>query len=53
MSEYLIKECYVNDAICPYVFIQKLGSGFVIVTVHIDDINLIGTQVGSKRMLSI
>lgn len=43
LSEYLINEGYINDVICPCVFIKKTGSGFVILAVYVDDINLIGT----------
>ena len=43
LSEYLIKERYNNDPICPCVFIKKSETGFAIVTVYVDDINLIGT----------
>ena len=43
LSEYLIKERYKNDPICPCVFIKKSEIGFAIVAVYVDDINLIGT----------
>jgi len=43
LSECLIKEGYTNDPICPCVFIKKNGSGFVIIAVYVDDLNLIGT----------
>ena len=43
LSEYVIKERYKNDPICPCVFINKSKTGFSIVAVYVDDINLIGT----------
>ena len=43
LSAYLIKERYNNDLICPCVFNKKSESGFAIVAVYVDDINLIGT----------
>lgn len=43
LSEYLIKQGYINDAICPCIFIKKTTLGFVILAVYVDDINLIGT----------
>ena len=43
LSEYLIKEKYKNDPICPCVFINKSETGFAIVAVYVDDISLIGT----------
>jgi len=43
LSEYLLKEGYTNDVICPCIFIKKMTSEFVILNVYVDDINLIGT----------
>ncbi|KAM1397421.1 hypothetical protein ACFX2I_015003 [Malus domestica] len=43
LSEYLIKEGYANNVICPCVFVKKSNSGFAIVVVYIDDMNLVGT----------
>ena len=43
LSEYLIKERYKNDPIFPCMFIKKSETGFAIVVVYVDDINLIGT----------
>ena len=34
----------MNDPICPCVFIKKTMSGFVIIVVYVDDLNIIGTQ---------
>ena len=42
LSEYLLREGYINDPICPCVFIKKSNSGFAIVAVYVDDMNLIG-----------
>ena len=44
LSEYLLSKGYVNNAICPCVFIKKSSSGFVIIAVYVDDLNIIGTQ---------
>ena len=43
LSEYLLKEGFENNPICPCVFIKKSESGFAIVAVYIDDLNLVGT----------
>ena len=43
LSEYLLKEGYVNNPICPYIFIKKSETGFAIIAVYVDDLNLIGT----------
>ena len=33
----------MNNSICPYVFIKKVATGFAIIAVYVDDLNLIGT----------
>ena len=43
LSEYLINDEYINNSICPYVFIKKSKLGFAILAVFVDDINLFGT----------
>ena len=43
LSEYLLKERYANNPICPCIFIKKSKTGFAIIVVHVDDLNLIGT----------
>ena len=43
LSQYLLKEEYVNNLICPCVFIKKTKNGLTIITVYVDDLNLIGT----------
>ena len=43
MSEYLLNEGYQNNLICSCVFIKKSHSGFAIITVYADDLNIIGT----------
>ena len=44
LSEYLLKEGYVNNPICPCVFIKKSEIGFAIIAVYVDDLNLVGTH---------
>ena len=43
LNEYLLKEVYVNNHICPCIFIKKLKTGFAITTMYVDDLNLVGT----------
>ena len=43
LSQYLFKEGYVNNSIFPCVFIKKVATGFAIIAVYVDDLNLIGT----------
>ena len=44
LSEYLLKEGYVNNPICPCVFIKKSETGFTIIAIYVDDLNLVGTS---------
>ena len=43
LSEYLLKERYVYNPICPCIFIKKLETRFLIIVVYVDDLNLVGT----------
>nr|CAN61870.1 hypothetical protein VITISV_002413 [Vitis vinifera] len=43
LSEYLLKEGYMNNLICPCIFIKKLEIRFAIIAVYVDDLNLVGT----------
>ena len=43
LSQYLLKEDYVNGPICPCVFNRKTVVGFAILAVYVDDLNLIVT----------
>jgi hypothetical protein len=38
-----LKEGFENNSICPCVFIKKSESGFAIVAVYVNDLNLVGT----------
>ena len=42
LSKYLLKEGHVNNPICPCIFIKKLKTGFAIIIVYVDDLNLVG-----------
>ncbi|KAM2817807.1 hypothetical protein COP1_041878 [Malus domestica] len=52
LSEYLTSQGYVNNELCPCVFIKKSHSGFAIVAVYVDDMNLIGTPKELARTAS-
>ena len=41
LSKYLLKEGYVNNLICPCIFIKKSKTGFAIIVVYVDDLNLV------------
>ena len=50
LSNYLTSKGYKNNAICPCVFIKKTTSGYVIIAVYVDDLNIIGTN---KEILEV
>ena len=52
LSEYLFKEGCVNNTICPCVFIKRSDSGFAIIAVYVDDLNIIGTPEGLNKIVS-
>ena len=43
LSEYLLKEGFTNNPICPCIFLKKSEIGFAIIVVYVDDLNLVGT----------
>jgi hypothetical protein len=43
LNEYLLEKWFQNNKICPCIFIKKTTTGFVIVAVYVDDLNLVGT----------
>ena len=51
-SEYLTSQGYVNNKLCSCVFIKKSHSGFAIVVVYVDDINLIGTPAELEEIVA-
>ena len=49
LSEYLLKEGYANNPICPCIFIKKSEARFVIIIVYVNDLNLVGTPTEHTR----
>ena len=43
LSEYLLKEGYVNNPICSYIFIKKLETRFAIIAMYVNGLNLVET----------
>ena len=41
----MLKEGYVNNTNCSYVFIKRSNSRFAIITVYVDDLNIIGALI--------
>ena len=52
LSEYLLREGYNNNPICPCVFIKKSESNFFIITVYVDDLNIIGTHEEIPKIIN-
>ena len=52
LSEYLLKEGYKNDLICPCIFIRRSENNFVIIVVYVDDINTIGTPEELPKVIN-
>ncbi|CAM8919718.1 unnamed protein product [Rhodiola kirilowii] len=52
LNEYLSQKGYVNDPLCPCVFIKKTTSGCVIIVVYVDDLNIIGTNEEIHEVIS-
>ena len=42
LSEYLLQKGYSNNGDCPCVFIKRSPMGFCIISVYVDDLNIIG-----------
>ena len=49
LSEFLLKKGYTNNNDCPCVFIKKSRTGFCIISVYVDDLNIIGSPKDIKE----
>ena len=52
LSDYLKKEGYINNQICPCVLIKKSKAGFTVIAVYVDDLNIIGTPEEILKVVS-
>jgi len=43
LSEYLLKERYKNDPICPCIYMKRFDNEFAIIVVYVGDINIVET----------
>jgi hypothetical protein len=43
LSNFLLQRGYINNDDCPCVFIKKSCDGFCIISLYVDDLNIIGT----------
>ncbi|KAK1427731.1 hypothetical protein QVD17_16425 [Tagetes erecta] len=53
LSDYLISKGYTNNLTCLYVFIKKTTSGYVIIAVYVDDLNIMGTRKEIHEAISL
>jgi hypothetical protein len=51
LKEFLLNKDYSNSDDCPCVFIRKSTIGFCIISVYVDDLNIIGhtKDIGEAR----
>ena len=52
LCEYLLKEWYMNNLICPCIFIKKSENRFAIIAVYVDDLNLVRTPEELTRTIN-
>jgi hypothetical protein len=45
LKEFLLNKGYSNNDDCPCVFIHKSSTGFCFISVYVDDLNIIGTEL--------
>jgi len=52
LSNFLLKRGYTNNDDYPCVFIKKSTDGFCIISVYVDDLNIIGTTRDIEEVLA-
>jgi hypothetical protein len=45
LKEFLLNKCYSNNDDCPCICICKSSTGFYIISVYVDDLNIIVTEL--------
>jgi hypothetical protein len=45
LKEFLLNKGYSNNDDCPCVFIRKSSTRFCIISVYVNDLNIIGTEL--------
>jgi hypothetical protein len=45
LKEFFLNKGYSNNDDCPCVFIRKFSNGFCIISVYVDGLNIIGTEL--------
>jgi hypothetical protein len=49
-KEFFLNKDYSNNDDCPCVFIGKPSTGFYIISVYVDDLNIIGTELDINKV---
>ena len=52
LSNFLLKRGYTNNDDCPCVFIKKSNDGFCIISIYVDDLDIIGTTRDIKEAMT-
>ena len=52
LSKYLLKERYMNNHKCSCILVKKLETGFAIIAVYVNDLNLVGTPEELTRIIN-
>jgi hypothetical protein len=50
LMEFLLNKNYSNNDDCPYVFIRKSSTKFCIISVYVNDLNIIGTELDNNKV---
>jgi hypothetical protein len=45
LNEFLLNKGYSNNDDCPYIFIRKSSTRFCIISVYVDDLNIISADL--------
>ena len=52
LSGFLLRRGYSNNDDCPCMFIKKSSNGFCIISVYVDNLNIIGTAKDIKEAMA-
>ena len=53
LREFLLYHKFQNDQALPYIFTLQDHSGFVIIAIYVDDLNLVGTKETTARAIAL
>ena len=49
LNQFFTQKGYTNDDDCPCAFIKKSSTGFCIISVYVDDLNIIGNKTDINK----